>query len=240
MLTVSFAASMGRSSSAPLAASPSAPTPYQLRTMSSRATVSPAATVMVVDFTDCDGSDGVKMSCTLPDSEPVLVTRTSERHWELTPSRWPTEGMISELAEAEVFAVGETGVTRLMETGTALDVTFGAMPPLGAAMVTKRVPVAVPFGSVDGSAPISKSMPEGGRTPLAGVTLSHGLSTAAVKGKVPPAMPSKWSFSMTICVLPAGTLADGFGDGTIGRTTARTVAELALSFWSQAEKERTR
>src|SRR6266542_1840127 len=236
MLTVSaFAPSTGRISRAPLAASPSAPTPYQLRTMSSRATVSPAAMLMEVDFTDCDGSDGVKMSWTLPLSEAVLVTRMSERHCELTPSRWPTEGMISEFADAEVFAVGETGVTRLMETGTAVDVAFGAMPPpLGAPMVTTSVPVAVPFGSVDGSALISKSMPEGGRKPLAGVTLSHGLSTLAVKGKVPPGMPSKWSFSRTICVEPAGTFAEGFGDGTIGRITARTVSEFAPSFWSHA------
>src|ERR1043165_1146971 len=138
MLTVSLVWSSGRISSAPLAASPSAPTPYQLRTMSSSATVSPAATVMVVDFTDCDPSDGVKMSCTLPLNVAVLVTRMSERHCELTPSRWPTEGMIKELADAEAFEPGETGVTRLTETGTADDVAFGARrlpedaPPTGA------------------------------------------------------------------------------------------------------------
>ena len=59
-----FGASSGRISSTPFAVSPSEPTPYQLRTMSSSAVVAFASISIVVDFTPFDASSpcGVNVS----------------------------------------------------------------------------------------------------------------------------------------------------------------------------------
>src|SRR5258707_9822166 len=99
--------------------------------------------------------------------------------------------MTRALAGGAALLPGLIGVTRLIETGTPTLVepllAFAPEPPL--LMTTVTVPVNVPFGRSVGSAKTCSVTPDGGREPLDGCTVSHGLSTVAVKGKVPPAMP---------------------------------------------------
>src|ERR1051325_4645328 len=123
MLTVAFGAAPaplapagGAICSTPFAPSPLIPTPYQLRMMSPSPTVSPPAMVMVVCFV-ADPSPGVNVRVYLPDDVPAFVMRTSDCHCELMPPGWPTEGTMSALAGTPPFVVGDTGVTRLTDTG---------------------------------------------------------------------------------------------------------------------------
>src|SRR5258708_1236823 len=110
--------------------------------------------------------------------------RTSDCHLELTPSRWPTEGMISALAGGAALLPGLVGGRRLMETGTlAVGTALAGLAPDPLPMVTTTVPVIVPFGRSVGSAKTCNVTPDGDSEPFAGCTPSHGLSTVAVKGK---------------------------------------------------------
>ena len=97
--------------------------------------------------------------------------RTSDCQRELIPSVWPAEGMISVLAGGRVLVAGETGVTRVTETGTFTVVTpLLRIDPKLLVRVTITVPVCVPLSSVVGSAVTVRSIPSGGRMPLAGLT----------------------------------------------------------------------
>src|SRR4051794_13938918 len=109
--------------------------------------------------------------------------RASERHCELMPSRWPTEGMISELAEGVEIVDGETGVTTLMETGTVTGGLLSSAPTFDGepGKVTMMVAVKVPLGRSAGSAETLSVSPAAGRMPLDGVTVSHGSSLIAKK-----------------------------------------------------------
>src|SRR5258708_38627021 len=99
--------------------------------------------------------------------------------------------MTRALAGGAALLPGLIGVTRLMETGTPTLVeplpAFAPEPPL--LMMTVTAPVNVPFGRSVGSAKTCSVMPDGGSEPLDGCTVSHGLSTGAGRGKVPPATP---------------------------------------------------
>jgi hypothetical protein len=150
--------------------------------MSSRATVPPASTSMVVILTGFDTSSpvGVKVSWYLLLVNPTLARRMSERHTELTPVRWPTEGMIKAFAGGAVLVVELTGVTRLTDTG-ALTVVLSrvltwptALAPVCSA--TRMVPLNVPLtsGSSAGLKVTVKSKPDGGMTPVIGATVNHG------------------------------------------------------------------
>src|SRR5258705_3555299 len=123
--------------------------------------------------------------------------RTSERHCELMPSRWPTEGMISELAEGVEIVDGETGVTTLIDTGM---VTGGLVsrPPTFAGVpgkVMMMVAVKVPLGRSAGSAETLSVSPAAGRMPLDGGTVSHGSSGDAQDGNAAPwpGMETGWT-----------------------------------------------
>src|SRR5947209_5810909 len=238
---------VGWISSTPFAASPRLPTPYQLRTMSSRAMVPPASTSMIVCLTGFEASSpvGVKVSWYLVLVNPVLARRMSDCHLELTPGRWPTEGMMSAFAGSACLVVELTGVTSVTETGVFDVVSPSATMPFdeveGVMMVTITVPVKVPLGRSVGSAVTVRSTTLGGRSPADGETLSHGLSTRAVKLTVPPT-PGTCTISTTTSLLPAGMLTFGFGsfgEGG-GAMTTREVAEYAPNLPAQGRNARTR
>src|SRR5438105_4865348 len=108
--------------------------------------------------------------------------------------------------------VGETGVTRLIDTGTdTVVVPLVRIGPEVLPIVTRIVPVCVPLGRFVGSAVTVRSIPSGGSRPLEGVTCNHGLSTAAANGNVPSGKPGMWTICTTTRELPAGTLTFGFG-----------------------------
>src|SRR5205085_5926017 len=148
------------------------------------AVVAPASMVIVVVFTDCVASDGVKLKLYCCFVAPVLLTRMSLCQCEPMPSRWPTEGMISAFVGGAEFAPGVTGVTRLMETGVDMTVvtSFRALlvAPIGVSD-TMTVLVNVPFGRFDGSVVSVSVIPSGVSTPLDGATLIHGSSVFAEK-----------------------------------------------------------
>src|SRR6185369_1890702 len=113
----------------------------------------------------------------------------------------------------------------------------------GEEMVTMTVPVSVPFGRFEGSALTSSVTPSAGRTPLAGTTVSHGLSTVAVNGCTRPSLrPGTKTCCTTISVLPTGTVTLGFfcvfGGG--GSTTTRICVEYGPKAWPQSDFARTR
>src|SRR6185436_10875434 len=103
----------------------------------------------------------------------------SERHWELKPSRWPTEGMISEASVGVVLVVGVTGVTRVTETGVFFVDTPCVVKPVESRpslTVTITVAVNVAVGRPVGSMGTVRRTLFGGRGPLAGVTATRELS----------------------------------------------------------------
>src|SRR5207253_3404591 len=108
--------------STPFAESASEPTPYQLRTMSSRAMVAPASMLTMVCFSSVAASPFARLNDTwyLAGTEVVFAMRMSLRQLELTPGRWPTEGISIALSEGVVSDAGETGVVRLIVMGMAL------------------------------------------------------------------------------------------------------------------------
>src|SRR5229473_3905298 len=99
--------------------------------------------------------------------------------------------MMSEFGSGELPAFGVTGATRLTVTGTlaggspAVDVMWcvASTDPLDALVVVEMWSAASldPAGRFFGSAVIFRSIPSGGIVPEEGVTVSHGLSTVAVK-----------------------------------------------------------
>src|ERR1700694_1295048 len=86
---------------------------------------------------------------------------------------------------SSIGLVGETGVTRLIDTGTdTVVVPLVRIGPELLPIVTSTVPVCVPLGRLVGSAVTVRSTPSGGSRPLEGDTCSHGLSTVAAKWDV--------------------------------------------------------
>src|SRR5438128_12124169 len=99
-----------------------------------------------------------------------------------------TSGTINEDGIGGVPAFGDTGGTRFTEIGTV------PLPPGGPSKVrlepltnadvcvaTRMVASLDPSGRSVGSAVTVRSIPPGGSVPDAGFTVSHGLSTLAVK-----------------------------------------------------------
>src|SRR5205809_998017 len=136
--------------------------------------------------------------------------RTSERHCELMPSRWPTEGMIREFADGVEIVVGETGVTTLMETGTVTGGLASSEPIFAGepGKVRMMVAVKVPLGRSAGSAETLSVSPAAGRMPLDGVTVSHGSSVDAMKANAVP-WPGMKTVCTTTCLLLMSTVALG-------------------------------
>src|ERR1700756_2562938 len=169
--------------------------------------------------------------------------RTSERHCELMPSRWPTEGMISELPAGADCAAGETGVTTLTETGTVTGGLVSSAPIFDEepGKVMMMVAVNVPFGRSAGSAETVRVRPSSGRTPLFGETVSHGSSVVALKGITEP-WPGMKTVCTTTCLLLTSTVALGPCGlaGGVGTMTTRSVAEYGLGPWPQEASARTR
>ena len=66
--------------------------------------------------------------------DEMFATRTSLRHVDANPGRWPTDGMTTAPSAGCVTETGVTGVTRLIETGNDFDVldafafAFAEMP----------------------------------------------------------------------------------------------------------------
>src|SRR2546426_11940863 len=175
----------------PFEESPSEPTPNQLRTMSSSAVLAPASTRIVVCFTGVLASPlpGLKVSWNFCGVAPTLATRMSLRQSELSPARWPTEGITSALGLSCGSAPGFTGVVRLIETGTdVVDVPCGTKRPEIVLLpkTTITVPIHVPFGSDDGSAVIVSVMPAGPMRPEGGETESQGRGAVARDDGVAP------------------------------------------------------
>ena len=109
--------------SAPLAESPSGPTPNQLRTKSSSAVVAPASmlsSVCFIEFEPLLNESWYFCSCA-----PMFATRMSLRHVEPPLARKPSDGTTSALCDAPLSGCGVTGVTTLTDTGTEV---VGAEP----------------------------------------------------------------------------------------------------------------
>src|SRR5215212_10847072 len=128
--------------------------------------------------------------------------RTSDTKRELIPSACATAGMRSASGFGScVFAMGETGVTRLTVIGTELPFVANAPFALGLVVVTVMVAVVEPIGKVVGSMRMltGSGPPSGGRVPLDGVTISQGASTAMLN--VSPAsacLPAAKKFALTL------------------------------------------
>src|SRR5437016_4793523 len=113
----------GRISSTPVAALLSAPMPKKLARMSSRASVAPGSIWIDAELLLCVPSVPVSVKVTLYfcSCAEVLQTRTSDSNSELfAPGAWPTAGMISASGGGVFLPPGDTGETRLTETGTPL------------------------------------------------------------------------------------------------------------------------
>src|SRR5436190_21416464 len=94
----------------------------------------------------------------------ALVRRTSDWNGPPEPLTCVTTGMISALPGGRFLLPGETGVTRLTETGTLV-----VWPVL---VVTVTVPVLAPGGRLPGAAVTLRStLPDAGMLPAEGVTV---------------------------------------------------------------------
>src|ERR1044071_1108294 len=231
--------------SIPFDESPSEPTPNQLRTMSSSAVVAPASTVIVVCLSGAVVSPvpGLNVSVNFCGVAATLAMRMSLRQSELSPARWPTEGMTSAFAPSCGSAVGFTGVVRFTETGTDVD-DVPSVPKREIVLLPKitiTVPIHVPFGSDDGSIVIVRSMPCGPMSPEVGKSEIQGRSAEARNDVVPPGRPGMWIWNVIGVVLPAGALTLGpsaVGAGG-GMTTTLIVGEKGLAS-PHADLARTR
>src|SRR5712692_2193174 len=140
--------------------------------------------------------------------------------------------MMSVFAGGKVLPPGETGVTRLIDTGTVAGTpssgrTLPAPLLCGADVVTVTVPVFAPGGSPVTSALTTRRIfPSLGTLPDDGDTVRYGLSTAAVK--VPLVAATLTVTGTSTCpVLPNGTTASvpRDVDGGVSCTTIDTGLE---------------
>jgi hypothetical protein len=187
---------IGRTSSMPVALVV-VPMPNRLATTSSSASVEPEAISIVLWLPVCVPSvpEGVKLSEYFIVFAVRLVMRMSDSNSEsFAPCACPTTGKISASGGGVPLPAGDTGVTRLIETGMVLSVVAFVCGPLAEAVlyVIFTVPVFVPRLSTLGSAVTVSVIPSAGSAPDDGDTVSHGLSTVATKvvGSVAPGRKS--------------------------------------------------
>ena len=149
------------------------------------------------------------------DCGAVLVRRMSVTKRVPMPSACAVAGMSSALSCALLsFGFGVSGATRLTFTGTFFGGGLSSVPVFAAPCVRFMVSVACdePMSSCDASMVTVISAPAGGRLPLDGETVIHGLSLLMLKESVelmpvlPSALrPSRWM----ICVIRHGGAAHG-------------------------------
>ena len=207
---------VGRISSDPNPLSPGVsvtPRPKKSRTMSLRAMVWSASTVIDVFFPDCVPfvCDGVKLTSYVACAPVALVRRTSDWKGPVAPGACVTTGMTSALDGGRPLPPGLTGVTRL--TDTDLVATLAPFE------MTFSVPVFAPGGRFVGLAVTVTVVPPGGIVPDDGVTVRYGLSTAAVKGTSNACLPVGEGMETVIVtgiVLPTGTTASAARAVTVG------------------------